>query len=821
MAALHSALTSLGPSVFSDIPSSQTELASYLYDLYAQSELILESIPIQPPADSLSLSPAPISQASRAADIRASSARSDPPVQEYADLQKEWGKPIKLSAKENPLNMSVYKLGGKDGKGAWFARRSVHDGLGFSKFKDSLEQEFPESLAVQGLPGEGNIRGIGGDRKVEDISVPGKGRVEVFQLSAQFPGPTTPRDFVTLLVTSSNAMKKIDETGKPKSSPRHYMVISKPCNHPDTQPRDSFIRGQYESVEFIREVPRAPKRTRSSINLSKLVAGRDDASNDKGNLEKAGTSEKARGETSKDHSLSPNSLNAGARNSGEMGRRRGKTISFSRPSIEITPEIDVDAELYPVEWIMVTRSDPGGSVPRFMVERGTPGSIVADASKFLDWACQREVPDVEEEEAPAVHLDHRQSFPCYETNAHLAGLEANDEEVETDAKKPTPKTVVQPESHEDSSLQSNFTSSVAHSVTAGLEAFAPSVIVNYLSGHSSQESQDTVVANPGTTEPDTEDLGSVSDSLSTLSFMSADSHMERSADNQSDLALSASKSSTDKSPDKEGAKASHLVQHEKELAKLQARRAALDEKLLLTRQRSEKEQAAQTAKDKDSMRKLEEKHARMLQKQEEKFKKEAEKLEAKKVGEEKKLEQRRKKEEEKREREERAKIEKDEKKKLERERNEAREEVKQLKAERDLWKEQVGELQKQNTALVVTVGKLEKSLADQGSGPDDGSLASSTANANGEKSSTPDKPPSEKSSPAVKNLLREENALPGNRQRRGFSLSSGAGSGSKSSLESTRSKTSSSWLKKLAAIPSPPAEGGLEEKAQVQEKPPS
>lgn len=35
---------------------------------------------------------------------------------------------------------------------------------------------------------------------------------------------------------------------------------------------------------------------------------------------------------------------------------------------------------------MITRSDPGGSVPRWMVERGTPGGIIKDAEKFLDWA---------------------------------------------------------------------------------------------------------------------------------------------------------------------------------------------------------------------------------------------------------------------------------------------------------------------------------------------------------------------------------------------------------------------------------------------------
>lgn len=74
--------------------------------------------------------------------------------------------------------MAVFKLSSKDSKGAWFARRSVHEGLGFNRWKKSLEREFPESLKVQGGPGEGNIRGIGGERRVESINVDGVGRAE-------------------------------------------------------------------------------------------------------------------------------------------------------------------------------------------------------------------------------------------------------------------------------------------------------------------------------------------------------------------------------------------------------------------------------------------------------------------------------------------------------------------------------------------------------------------------------------------------------------------------------------------------------------------
>lgn len=85
---------------------------------------------------------------------------------------------MKMNAKDNPLGMNVYKLGGKDWKGAWFARRSVHEGLGFRKWKRGLEREFPETMKVQGGPGEGNIRGIGGEKRVAFKEVEGVGKME-------------------------------------------------------------------------------------------------------------------------------------------------------------------------------------------------------------------------------------------------------------------------------------------------------------------------------------------------------------------------------------------------------------------------------------------------------------------------------------------------------------------------------------------------------------------------------------------------------------------------------------------------------------------
>ena len=182
MAALHSALQTLSPTSFSSVPLDEPLLKDYLQDAFFQSQALIDSVP-PPSIDDSSLATRSrastgASTASSVSEMSVSSARPDPPSPLHAVLQKEWGKPIKLAAKDNPLAMAVYKLNGKDGKGAWFARRSVHEGMGFKKWKMGLQREFPESLEVQGGPGEGNVRGIGGERRVERIGVKGVGMAE-------------------------------------------------------------------------------------------------------------------------------------------------------------------------------------------------------------------------------------------------------------------------------------------------------------------------------------------------------------------------------------------------------------------------------------------------------------------------------------------------------------------------------------------------------------------------------------------------------------------------------------------------------------------
>lgn len=182
MAALHTALRSLSLTPFSSVPADETEAVKYLRTAFSDAQLVIDSVPLPPPAESVeSVRPRSStsgSTASNVSEISSSSARSEPLDPSHIVLQKEWSKPVKLNAKDNPLGIAVYKLGGKDGRGAWFARRSVHEGLGFKKWKLGLQREFPETLEVRGGPGEGNIRGIGGERRVERKSFDGVGNVE-------------------------------------------------------------------------------------------------------------------------------------------------------------------------------------------------------------------------------------------------------------------------------------------------------------------------------------------------------------------------------------------------------------------------------------------------------------------------------------------------------------------------------------------------------------------------------------------------------------------------------------------------------------------
>ena len=245
------------------------------------------------------------------------------------------------------------------------------------------------------------------------------------------------------------------------------------------------------------------------------------------------------------------------------GRQRGKTISFAgsrgpRAKGEKldNPNTEDDDESNPVEWIMITRSDPGGSVPRFMVERGTPGGIVADASKFLDWACKKEHPEDEVEALETGDTGHikakkREELEAYQTNGHLAGLDGVGEEADPpmEAFKALPEATVHPEPPSLSS--SGFLTSAANAAYASLEIYAPQAVIDRLPGHSQSPSMSASVASTkDTAMPNGTKSPVLSRSVSSLSSVGSFASAEDYFDDDSSLKSTTSQSKSLNSKDK-------------------------------------------------------------------------------------------------------------------------------------------------------------------------------------------------------------------------------------------------------------------------------
>ncbi|KAG6135412.1 hypothetical protein E4U12_001727 [Claviceps purpurea] len=657
MAIHHQPLKALAPIDWNDIP--QHDLATFLNDSFEQAQIAIDSVPSAATAatgvktaatgraraktdSAVIYNPAPVP----AAPLRDTAATAELSAQ----LRKEW-KEIKTNPKDNPLGINVYKLAGKDGKGAWFARRSVHVGLSFEQWKTGLQKEFAESMNVQGAPGSGNIRGIGAEKAVEHRRVEDAGHLDVFHLSAQFPGPTAPRDFITLLLTSDFSHRmKADENPL-----RQYMIVSKPCVHPECPPRQGIIRGQYESVEIIREIP---------------VEVEDD--------DGAGATRK--------RSLSSADLPSSDRHkSANLGRAGDDAGGNPSPRA--------------IEWLMITRSDPGGSVPRFLIEKGTPPGIIGDAGKFLDWITELTTApndDVEETkhanggDSPfgeghiTSHHDRvaQKHRPTTSNNTQTQGLTQRPSQAFSQASSQSQNT-----DHSDWTPSStglygiiNGALGVAGAVASGLRSQLgiPSSFTS--------SSQDSLDSNTQGHQDMHDDADRQSDASSLRSFASA---LEKSITGEKAAPESSSIYSDE-------SKSQRLPSLEtKDLQKLLERRQKLDRSYaqFQERMRSMREDAKE--KDASSLAKLREKHDKEVAKQEAKYEREIRKLEEKRAQEERKAEARRMKV-----------AERQEKSSLTLELEKARTDRDVAMKEIELLRGQVGELQAQNTMLVVKLGRV-------------------------------------------------------------------------------------------------------------------
>lgn len=630
----HEPFQSLSPVDWAEVP--RDDLKTFLDSIFTEANTIVESVPS--PASATST---PTTGRARAKTDSAVLEQVPPPAQPQTPaaleqsnkLKSEW-KEIKVNPRENPHDVKVWKLGAKDGKGAWFARRSVHEGLTFDQWKAGLDREFNETMKVEGGPGSGSIRGIGAEKRVEDHYVDDEGHAQgmlamlpiddqekltlesVFQLSAQFPGPTSPRDFITLLLTTD--FKKITP-GHPQPL-RQYVIVSKPCEHPECPPRDGIIRGRYESVEVIREVPAevpATKRSASAIDL---------------------------------------------------GTEKNPTPSKSTDGSTSTA----------IEWLMVTRSDPGGSVPRFMIEKGTPPGIVNDAGKFLDWVTQKTKEETGDTEVDVKsHGDRSTSVTDGNTptTAELPGDTTH---------KSTPAADDKGENPDYSAAWSN---NGLYGMITGAFGVATSMVSGGLRG-TGTGAEEAVDHSDSSESPRRDDKAGDSSPSETSSIRSFASALERSLTEEQEKGSEDVTQSEDKSQD------NNNTPHQKELRRLQERRRKLDEKSAKMQERLESRRHGDKEKDAAAMAKVREKHEKEIAKQEAKYKRELKKIEDKREQEERKAEEKRKKAAE---REERSNMSL-ELEKVRTERDVARKEV-------ELLRMQVGELQAQNTSLAARLGK--------------------------------------------------------------------------------------------------------------------
>ena len=349
------------------------------------------------------------------------------------------------------------------------------------------------------------------------------------------------------------------------------------------------------------------------------------------------------------------------------GRKRGKTISFATPVESSTSSettiADVDGagagwyggpESNPVEWTMITRSDPGGNVPRWMVERGTPAGIIGDATKFLDWACKLDAPatkddddddDDETEEGSAARLEPQQSAS---KAANISTLEPQGGASTIDK----PNTTESERAWETQSHSSSELSSIASFATASSKA--------HERGDDDDEDGRTADGAPS-------------------ALPSGPSDVLDDGSGSPAVALDAS--------------------DDKGSSKLQGQKRKMDAKLAATRSKilSAVPAAGEpTPKHQATLAKAEERHRKEMEKHERRYQSHMLKLEAKRERQTQKDDARRRKQED-----------KDERSRLMRERDELKGQVEKVKKEMADMVEYMGELQSQNTHLIMKLGKVD------------------------------------------------------------------------------------------------------------------
>jgi hypothetical protein len=334
-----------------------------------------------------------------------------------------------------------------------------------------------------------------------------------------------------------------------------------------------------------------------------------------------------------------------------------------------------DPEKNPVEWIMITRSDPGGGIPRFMVERNTPASIVKDAGKFLQWACSKDdFADDEGDQAPAEDagrkrsLDSQRGFSIAEANGILAGVGTSivDDPRPASFRRPSQRTVDKDDG------------GIIQTLAEKVEAYVPDAL------------------NP-LHRPPTQ--GSIT---STDSFASAEQFNETQERVREGLPVDDTIPTPSTPSDKSvpvSVSSLERTQTKRELEKIEQKRQQAMEKLEEAKEKRRKEEQEASLRQAKELDKAVEKHERERKKQDEKYARELQKIEERREKETKKLLLKQQKE-----------ADKNNLLKTQRERDEWKQRAELAEQENKLLHEQIRELQRETTIFVARMGKTPEGI---------------------------------------------------------------------------------------------------------------
>lgn len=355
---------------------------------------------------------------------------------------------------------------------------------------------------------------------------------------------------------------------------------------------------------------------------------------------------------------------------------RQNLVKMAYESAEIIREIPIagndDPEANPVEWLMVTRSDPGGGIPKFLVERGTPSSITGDVVKFLDWATKKPWSELEGEPE-----DEEEQIEQANQKAQGVAESTDGAKPASHATKGNDNDAQEPDGDGSQNIVAKAAGAVASAAAGYIPYFHSKTGDSDASSVSSSDSSGTFASA----------LDDIDGEKTTHHYDAYSGNLPQMSETSLDARASLDSGSSSRTlKDKE--------KHSKELARLIDKRASIDARAARERESVEKKLAAAGEKEAKSREKAVSKHERERRTLEERYQREIAKLDARRVKEEKRQAEKVRKAEA-----------RDELATARREASEWRERCAVAEKERDLLREQVEGLQREITASVARLSR--------------------------------------------------------------------------------------------------------------------